>query len=82
MENYLSVSPPGGESLTELSARVRAWYYSHENATFPRQRRRAWRICVTHAGVLRALKVLLEDVTWPEALAWRVPHAEVIDFRR
>lgn len=73
MRNYLEERPPGGETLADLEARVR---------DFVRQ----WKsieglpLLVTHAGVLRALRVAEGKSDWASAMRWPVPHLETIEL--
>jgi alpha-ribazole phosphatase len=66
MEQWQTAAPPGGESLADLEARVRA---AGDAAAGPG--RTMW---VTHAGVIRTLRVLLRGSDWPMAMQGRVPH--------
>ena len=62
--------PPGGESAQALAARVAGWL---EDAR--RAHPRSAALLVAHAGVVRALRVLLLGDSWPAAMARPVPHA-------
>jgi alpha-ribazole phosphatase len=62
--------PPGGESAQALEARVAAWLAEVRSAETT-----AAALLVAHAGVVRALRVLLLPEAWPEAMATPVPHA-------
>jgi alpha-ribazole phosphatase len=66
MEQWQTAAPPGGESLADLEARVRA---AGDAVAGPG--RTMW---VTHAGVIRTLRVLLSGSDWPTAMQSRVPH--------
>ena len=66
MEHWQTAAPPGGESLADLETRVRA---AGDAAAGPG--RTMW---VTHAGVIRTLRVLLRGSDWPMAMQGRVPH--------
>ncbi|MFM7292833.1 MAG: histidine phosphatase family protein [Planctomycetia bacterium] len=66
MEQWQEAAPPGGESLADLDARVRAAATDadHGGPTL-------W---ITHAGVIRTLRVWHHSVAWPAAMQSRVPH--------
>ena len=66
MEQWQTAAPPGGESLADLEARVRA---AGDATAGPG--RTMW---VTHAGVIRTLRVLHRGSDWPTAMQGRVPH--------
>jgi alpha-ribazole phosphatase len=66
MEQWQTAAPPGGESLADLEARVRA---AGDATAWPG--RTIW---VTHAGVIRTLRVLRRGFVWPAAMQARVPH--------
>ncbi len=59
-DNWLTMAPPGGESLGVFSARIVDWL--ENEAPSPGG------IIVTHAGVIRALRVL-SGSTWDEAMS-------------
>lgn len=71
MADWVVGRPPSGESLADLERRVRAWM--GERPQIPT-------LVLTHAGVIRALRVILEDVPWPLALSADVPHLEPLGF--
>jgi alpha-ribazole phosphatase len=73
MSNWQTARPPGGETVPELEARIARLV---ERAKLHEQDE----LWCTHAGVIRALRVLREKVTWSEALAVPVPHLEVLCF--
>ena len=64
MAGWLENVPPGGESVPSLEARVRAWW----DALPP-----GVHLLVAHAGVVRALRVIVERRSWPEAMSVPVP---------
>lgn len=66
MAEWKTAAPPGGETLSQLEARVRDWLQRVEPGS----------VVVTHAGVIRTLKVLLDGVSWDTAMNDAVPHAE------
>jgi alpha-ribazole phosphatase len=70
-EAWRDVAPPGGERLDELEARVRAWWQA-----LPPGRH----LLVAHAGVVRALRVIVDGATWADAMRMPVPHLEPVGF--
>ena len=64
-DSWQVASPPGGETVAELGARVGTW----QTELSPRERH----LLVAHAGVVRALWVLCEGRTWTGAMATTVP---------
>lgn len=66
--DWTQVAPPGGESLPALEARVRAWWESVEGD--------GPNLLVGHAGVIRALRVLLGEGPWSKIMAEAVPHLQ------
>ena len=65
MENWESDAPPGGESLVTFEARVRRW---HEDLPEGRI------LLIAHAGVVRALRVLRQGISWSDAMSLPVEH--------
>ena len=57
-------TPPGGESVDDLMARVSAWIAKHTPSEVD--------LLVTHAGVVRALRVLSGE-TWEDAISAQCP---------
>jgi alpha-ribazole phosphatase len=74
MNDWQRRSPPGGESLMELQQRVFAWLQPF------RARQQAAALLVTHAGVIRALRVELAGWDWKSAMAHPVEHLVPIHF--
>jgi alpha-ribazole phosphatase len=72
MRTWKASAAPGGETLRELEERVDALLDETQDDT----------LLVTHAGVIRAIGVLLEGMSWDEAMRAEVPHLEVRTFRR
>ena len=66
MANWQHLPPPRGESPRDIEARVRAW------VTAARSDDVAW--LIAHSGVVRALAVVLEGATWPDAMRRQVVH--------
>jgi alpha-ribazole phosphatase len=61
---------PGGESARQLEARVRSWWEA-----LPPE---GIHLLIGHAGVLRALRVIVHGVRWADALSAEVRHLEWI----
>jgi alpha-ribazole phosphatase len=66
MEHWQTAAPPDGESLADLESRVRAAYDASATG--------GPALWVTHAGVIRALRVLLHGTPWTAAMESPVPH--------
>ena len=71
MERWQTATPPGGESRADLEARVRAAAVESASEMTARPGRTIW---LTHAGVIRSLRVLLRDSDWPTVMQAKVPH--------
>lgn len=69
MEQWTTARPPGGESTSELTARVASW---HAELAPDRVH-----LLVAHAGVVRALAVITAGLSWEAAMRVRVPHLAV-----
>jgi alpha-ribazole phosphatase len=72
MNDYLNLRCPGGESYPELCERVSSFLTDlranqHENV-----------IIVTHAGVIRAMLVMLRNITPQESFSTHVEYGEII----
>jgi alpha-ribazole phosphatase len=65
MADWQGETPPGGESVAALESRVARWVGAVGEGT---------QLVVAHAGVVRALDVVLGGRSWPEAMALAVPH--------
>lgn len=60
---------PGGESALQLEERVRSWWLSlNANQTH---------MLIAHAGVIRALRVIAEGISWSESMNREVPHLKL-----
>ena len=70
-EHYLSQAPPLGESVHSLQLRVDAFL-----AELPVQSEQAV-IIVSHAGVIRYLLSLINNITMTEALSLNIPYASI-----
>jgi len=66
MQNWQNVAPPEGESVAMLEARVRAWWQSLTSTC------NHW--LIGHAGVMKALGVIVEAMSWEVAMAMPVEH--------
>lgn len=74
MREWEHVAPPGGEAPQDIEQRVRAWLTS-----LAREPARSHGL-VAHAGVVRALFVVLEGRSWPDAMARPVEHLVWVPF--
>lgn len=63
--NWLIASPPGGESVAELEQRLANWLSVVPNENV---------LVLTHAGPIRALRVLLQHQSWEFAMSNPVPY--------
>jgi len=70
MNRWESEAAPGGETLPDFQTRVRA---AAAEITEPA-------IWITHAGVIRTLRVLERGISWPEAMRAAVAHLEPEPF--
>jgi alpha-ribazole phosphatase len=66
MRNWRTAAPPQGESTPALEARVRRWLGGLD--------RDAEHALVAHAGVVRAIDVILRGRDWDDVMATPVPH--------
>lgn len=66
MERWQVAAPPGGESLADLQSRV--------HAAAADAMPRGPTLWITHAGVIRSLRVLYHSEPWHEAVRSPVPH--------
>lgn len=85
-EHWMNAAPPNGESLDTLLRRVRLWLDDGPQASRPPRekadlqavvRDSGSHLVVAHAGVVRALRMLLEGVTAENAWRMAVPHLEL-----
>jgi alpha-ribazole phosphatase len=77
MGDWQNTPPPGGETLSELSARVHVALSTIALDAPPD----APPLVVTHAGVVRAALRLTENLSWDEALARPIAHLEPLRVR-
>ncbi|MCA9616600.1 MAG: histidine phosphatase family protein [Myxococcales bacterium] len=71
MDDWREAAPPGGERVAELEERVRAWWHSLPNGRH---------LLVAHAGVIRALRVVVDGARWEDAMRAPVPHLQPVHF--
>lgn len=71
MARYTELAAPGGETVAELDARVRAF------VTEVRTRSPGPLLVVAHAGVVRALRRLRDGTSWEEEMSRAVPYLGV-----
>ncbi|MEL6180361.1 MAG: histidine phosphatase family protein [Myxococcota bacterium] len=74
MANWMSVAPPKGERVDQLEARVKQWW--EEQCEADRFGAHRWHLMVGHAGVIRALRVIVHGASWEEAMGRGVAHLE------
>lgn len=67
MADWQREAPPGGEALADLEGRVRGWV----------RREAPSGLLVGHAGVLRALDVVVRGIGWEQAMAAAVEPLEL-----
>jgi len=65
MRDWEHHGPPGGESAQAVGRRVAEWLAALPGTP---------QLLIAHAGVVRALRVLLAGSTWPDAMAVPVAH--------
>jgi alpha-ribazole phosphatase len=65
MRDWEDTGPPGGESARALERRVASWLAELPSAP---------QLLIAHAGVVRALRVLVLGEAWPAAMRAPVPH--------
>ena len=74
MQGWMTVRPPGGETLGDLTGRVAEWLAESRHAELRQAELPQAEVVFTHAGVIRQLLVTHEAITWPEAMARKVPY--------
>ena len=70
-EDWIHRSPPNGESALDIEQRVARWVKEVPAGCHG---------LAAHAGVIRALHVVLNGLTWPEAMRCQAPHLEPVYF--
>lgn len=73
MGAWTTATAPGGESLPTFEARI-------AEALRDGRSRGGDEVWIAHAGVIRALRVLVEGATWEEAMRENVPYLEPVSF--
>jgi alpha-ribazole phosphatase len=77
MNDWERLAPPGGERPMDIEARVRGWLLGVASDSVQ------W--VIAHSGVVRALSVVIEGYTWPNAMRREVRHlawtAFSLDFK-
>lgn len=68
MTHWKQEGPPGGEGAEAVERRVRAWLAERTEA--------ADELLLAHAGVVRALHVIVRQSPWDQAMQTPVPHLE------
>ncbi|UJR78631.1 histidine phosphatase family protein [Sandaracinus amylolyticus] len=58
---------PGGESARDVEARVRTWWGELDHDA----------LLVAHAGVARALRVIVDGIAWPDAMSLAITHLAI-----
>lgn len=72
MNDWQRLAPPGGERPADIEARVRTWLFALASDGVQ------W--VVAHSGVVRALSVVIEKYSWPDAMRREVPHLSWTEF--
>lgn len=82
-EDWVSRSPPGGESFAELAARVASWCEEHLPGDVPADPpRRHDTLVVAHAGSIRALLCRLLGRPLEEAMRFSIDPASLCRLER
>jgi alpha-ribazole phosphatase len=74
LQNYELEAPPHGETVPELRARVSAWLDERRAGT-------ANVLAVTHAGVVRTARALLDGLPYSAVAGEAVPHLRIERLR-
>jgi alpha-ribazole phosphatase len=72
MNDWQQLAPHGGERPADIEARVRGWLLGIGSEGVH------W--VIGHSGVVRALSVIVEDYSWPDAMRREVRHLEWNEF--
>jgi alpha-ribazole phosphatase len=72
MKDWERLPPPGGERPADIEARVREWLLGVEVGAVE------W--VIAHSGTVRALSVVIEKYSWPDAMRREVRHLEWTEF--
>ncbi|MBM4364292.1 MAG: histidine phosphatase family protein [Deltaproteobacteria bacterium] len=73
MSAWTTATAPGGESLPAFEARI-------AEALRVSTSRGADEVWIAHAGVVRALRVLVDGATWAEAMRQQVPYLDPVSL--
>jgi alpha-ribazole phosphatase len=73
-QDWQRIAPPGGELPLDIEARVRRWFLALAPDGID------W--VIAHSGVVRALSVVIERYSWPDAMRREVPHLTWAAFSR
>lgn len=71
LDDYQKACPPQGESLNEMTKRVKEAFASLENDT----------MVITHLGPIRAVIQAYCDYSWDEAMRITVPYGGLLTFK-
>ena len=72
LNDWQRLAPPGGERPMDIETRVRAWLRGVASDGVH------W--VIAHSGVVRALSVVIEGMTWSDAMRREVRHLEWTPF--
>ncbi len=73
LENWSTKAPPGGELPDAFLRRVASWWQALPAGAH---------LLVSHAGVNRALRLLIHGKTWQESMTMPVPHLQAELFEQ
>jgi alpha-ribazole phosphatase len=73
-QDWQRIAPPGGERPLDIELRVRRWFLALAPEGVD------W--VIAHSGVVRALSVVIERYSWPDAMRRQVPHLAWTEFAR
>lgn len=71
MKDWQHRSPPGGETLLDLEARVRAWWVELDPGRH---------LLLAHAGIMHTLAVVADGRSWGDTMESRIPYLGVRRF--
>lgn len=74
MENYITIAPPNGESLTDLLGKISAFITELKLKKYNKI------LIVTHAGVIRCAMNLFNNVAIDKIMMEKVNYGEVFKF--
>lgn len=67
LSDWTDQAPPGGETTTDLQRRVGSWWDELPGGCH---------LLMAHAGVIRALRVGVQGMTWAQAMREPVPYLQ------